>query len=68
MLITQMDVLRVLFGTVQLTLIQWSLALAPAVALFVLWELGKLIARRRARRRTRRYPQPPTSGMAIKVA
>jgi P-type Ca2+ transporter type 2C len=44
--ITQMDVLRVLLGTVQLSLTQWSLALAPAVALFFLWELGKLIARR----------------------
>ena len=45
-LITQMDVMRTLLGTVQLTLAQWSLALAPAVALFFLWELGKLIARR----------------------
>ncbi len=45
-LITQMDVLRTVFGTAQLTLTQWSLALAPAVALFFLWELGKLIARR----------------------
>ena len=49
-LITQMDVLRVLLGTVQLSLIQWSLALVPAVALFFLWELGKLIARRRTGR------------------
>ena len=46
-LITQMDVLRVLFGTVELSLTQWSLALVPAVALFFLWELGKLIARRK---------------------
>ena len=45
-LITQMDVLRGLFGTVQLSLTQWSLALVPAVALVFLWELGKLIARR----------------------
>jgi Ca2+-transporting ATPase len=45
-LITQMEVLRRLFGTTQLSLTQWSLALAPAVALLVLWELGKLIARR----------------------
>jgi Ca2+-transporting ATPase len=45
-LITQMDVLRTVFGTVQLSLTQWSLALAPAVALFFLWELGKLAARR----------------------
>ena len=46
-LITQMDVMRTLLGTVQLSLIQWSLALAPALALFFLWELGKLIARRK---------------------
>jgi len=45
-LITQMDVLRRLFGTVELTLGQWALALAPAVLLFFVWELGKLIARR----------------------
>ena len=47
-LITQMDVLRRLFGTVELSMAQWSLALVPAVALFFLWELGKLIARRLA--------------------
>jgi Ca2+-transporting ATPase len=46
--ITQMDVMRTLLGTMKLTLTQWSLALAPAVALFFLWELGKEIARRRA--------------------
>ena len=45
-LITQMDVLRRLFGTEQLTAEQWGLALVPAVALFFLWELGKLVARR----------------------
>ena len=44
-LITQMDVLRTLFGTVQLSLTQWALALVPAVGLFFLWELGKLIVR-----------------------
>ncbi len=47
-LITQMDALRTLLGTTQLTLAQWSLALLPAVALFFLWDLGKLIARRSA--------------------
>ncbi|MGZ4198924.1 MAG: cation-translocating P-type ATPase, partial [Thermoleophilia bacterium] len=47
-LITQMDVLRTLLGTTQLTLTQWALALAPAVGLFFLWELGKLVARRAA--------------------
>ena len=47
-LITQMDVLRRIFGTEQLTGEQWLLALVPAVALFFLWELGKLVARRGA--------------------
>jgi Ca2+-transporting ATPase len=45
-LITQWEVLRRLFGTVELTLGQWALALVPAVLLVFLWELGKLIARR----------------------
>jgi Ca2+-transporting ATPase len=45
-LITQMDVMRRIFGTEQLTGEQWLLALVPAIALFFLWELGKLIARR----------------------
>ena len=45
-LITQWEVLRRMFGTVELTLAQWALALVPAVVLILLWELGKLIARR----------------------
>ena len=47
-LITQMDVMRRIFGTEQLTGEQWLLALVPAIALFFLWELGKLVARRGA--------------------
>jgi Ca2+-transporting ATPase len=45
-LITQMDVMRRLFGTEQLSAEQWLLALVPAIALFFLWEVGKLVARR----------------------
>jgi Ca2+-transporting ATPase len=45
-LITQMDVMRRMFGTVELTVAQWALAAVPAVALFFLWELGKAVARR----------------------
>ncbi len=45
-LITQMDMLRRIFGTEQITATQWLLALVPAIALFFLWELGKVIARR----------------------
>jgi Ca2+-transporting ATPase len=47
-LITEWEVLRRIFGTVELPLGQWSLALAPAVLLLLVWELGKLIARRTA--------------------
>jgi P-type Ca2+ transporter type 2C len=47
-LITQMDVMRRIFGTEQLTGKQWLLALVPAIALFFLWEVGKLVARRGA--------------------
>jgi Ca2+-transporting ATPase len=47
-LITQMDALRNVFETVKLSVGQWMLAAAPALALLVLWELGKWIARRRA--------------------
>jgi Ca2+-transporting ATPase len=55
-LITQMDVLRRIFGTEQLTAEQWALALVPAVALFFLWELGKLVARRGAEPATQLVP------------
>jgi Ca2+-transporting ATPase len=55
-LITQWEVLRHLFGTVELTLDQWALALAPAVLLFFIWELGKLIARRATNRSQQAVP------------
>ena len=47
-LVTQMDVFHRLLGTVDINLRQFGWALVPAVALLVLWELGKLIARRGA--------------------
>ena len=56
-LITQMDVMRRIFGTEQLTAEQWTLALVPAVALFFLWELGKLVARRGAEPATTARPR-----------
>ena len=46
-LITQMDVFHRLLGTTQLNLREFGWALVPAVALLVLWELGKLAARKR---------------------
>ncbi len=52
-LVTQMDVFHRLLGTVDLNLRQFAWALVPALALLVLWELGKLAARRSAARRGR---------------
>jgi len=46
-LVTQMDVFNRLLGTTQLNLRQFGWALVPPVALLLLWELGKYIARRR---------------------
>jgi P-type Ca2+ transporter type 2C len=45
-LVTQMDVFHRLLGTVDINLRQFAWALIPALALFVLWEIGKLIVRR----------------------
>jgi Ca2+-transporting ATPase len=44
-LVTQMDVFKRLLGTTQLNLREFAWALVPALALLVLWELGKLLAR-----------------------
>jgi P-type Ca2+ transporter type 2C len=44
--VTQLNVFNRLLGTVQINLRQFAWALVPAIALLVLWELGKLIARR----------------------
>ena len=46
-LVTQMDALRRLLGTTQINLREFGWALVPAIALLALWELGKLLARRR---------------------
>ena len=45
-LVTQAGSLMRILGTTQLTLGQFGLALLPALGLFALWEIGKLIARR----------------------
>ena len=45
-LVVAFDLLNGWLGTKDMTWTQWGLALAPAGALLVLWELGKLIARR----------------------
>jgi Ca2+-transporting ATPase len=48
-LTTQMDALRRILGTTDLNMRQFRWSLVPAIALLVLWELGKFAARRRAR-------------------
>jgi Ca2+-transporting ATPase len=48
-LVTQMDAFNRLLGTAQLNMHQFAWALIPPVALMLLWELGKYIARRAAR-------------------
>jgi Ca2+-transporting ATPase len=45
--VTQMDLFNRLLKTTPLTGPQFGLAVASAVGLFVIWELGKLVARRR---------------------
>jgi Ca2+-transporting ATPase len=45
---TQMDIFERLLGTEPLKAGQFGLALSAAVLLFALWELGKLVARRRS--------------------
>ncbi len=52
-MVTQMDLFNRLLGTTPLTVGQFGLALAAAVLLFVLWETGKLIVRRREARSSR---------------
>jgi P-type Ca2+ transporter type 2C len=42
-----MDMFNRLLGTTQINLREFAWALVPALALLVLWELGKFIARRR---------------------
>ena len=46
-LTTQMDALRRILGTTDLSMKQFRWALIPAVVLLLLWELGKFVARRR---------------------
>jgi P-type Ca2+ transporter type 2C len=47
-MVTQMDLFNRLLGTVPLRAPQFGLAVAAAVLLLALWEIGKLIARRTA--------------------
>jgi Ca2+-transporting ATPase len=49
LLIARGGALSSLLGTVSLSGEQWLIGAAPALLLFVLWELGKLLARRRTK-------------------
>jgi P-type Ca2+ transporter type 2C len=53
-LVTQIGMFNRLLSTTQINLRQFAWAVVPAIALLLLWELGKLIARRSA-------PQPSNS-------
>ena len=48
-LVTQMDGFRRILGTTEINVRQFGWALLSAVALLLLWELGKLLARRAQR-------------------
>jgi Ca2+-transporting ATPase len=59
-MITQLDLFNRLLGTTPLTRGQFGLALASAVLLYALWEIGKLIARR-SEERERGPARPATA-------
>ena len=64
LLIGRGGALTSLLGTEPLTGRQWLWGALPAVLLFVLWELGKLIARRRIRKRAGGEPIDATAEAA----
>ncbi len=47
-LITQLELMRRIFDTTQIGMPEWALSLVPAIVLFFVWELGKLIARQQS--------------------
>ena len=47
-LVTQMDAFRRILDTVELSMDEWRWALIPPLLLLALWELAKLVARRKA--------------------
>jgi Ca2+-transporting ATPase len=58
-LVTQMDVFNRLLDTTPLSGAQFLWALLPAVVLLLLWEAGKLIARRAEAAAQASRPEPP---------
>jgi P-type Ca2+ transporter type 2C len=65
-MITQMDLFNRLLDTTPLTAPQFGLAVGAAVLLFVLWESGKLIARRQ--HSTSSITRPPAGAQAETAA
>jgi P-type Ca2+ transporter type 2C len=55
-LVTQLEVFHRVLDTAEIDLGQFGWALVPALVLLVLWELGKLVARRLTTRRTASKP------------
>ncbi|MGD9531272.1 MAG: hypothetical protein AB7V44_31390, partial [Pseudonocardia sp.] len=68
-LVTQMDLFHRLLGTVDINAAQFLWAMAPAIALLILWELGKLIVRMTiAARHPARPAAPPETPAAVPAA
>ena len=71
-MVTQMDLFNRLLDTVPLKAGQFGLALASAVLLLALWEVGKLIARRQAagerRSADRQAPAAAPTGRALEAS
>jgi Ca2+-transporting ATPase len=65
-LTTQMDAFNRILGTTSLDLRQFEWALLPPVAVFVLWEVGKLVARRQSSRLDEAELTPPAGGSPSK--
>jgi Ca2+-transporting ATPase len=61
--VTQLNVFNRLLGTTQINLRQFGWALVPAIALLLLWELGKYVARRRTKTRSA-MPAPGRTELA----
>ncbi|MGE3253553.1 cation-translocating P-type ATPase [Pseudonocardia sp.] len=68
-LVTQMDLFHRLLGTVDINAAQFLWAMVPAIALLILWELGKLIVRMTiAARHPARPAAPPETPAAVPAA
>ena len=67
-LIAKGDLLTSLLGTAGLTGNQWLIGAAPALALLIVWELGKALARSRSQHHHADATQPPGNPKTAPVA